>query len=104
MVITFRQGKLVGARSTDGTQRLGTRLVDGGLIDEWQLVKALEHQKSDQSSPALGSVLIELDFITQQQLERAIARQFGELVFRLLIHPTGQFRFDPGIPIYVAKP
>ncbi len=98
MVYTFRQGKLVGARSTDSTQRLGTRLLDGGLIDEWQLDKALEVQKAGASPRALGSILIELGFITALQLERAIARQFGELVFRLLIHPTGQFRFDPGIP------
>lgn len=98
MVITFRQGKLVGARSTDSTQRLGARLVDSELIDAWQLEKALEHQKSASAPPALGSILVELGFITSAQLERAIARQFGELVFRLLIHPTGQFRFDPGIP------
>jgi len=98
MVFTFRQGKLVGARSTDSTQRLGTRLVDGGLIDEWQLQKALEAQKASSVPPALGSILIELDFLTPLQLERAIARQFGELVFRLLIYPTGQYRFDPGIP------
>ncbi len=98
MVITFRQGKLVGARSTDATQRLGTRLVDSGLIEGWQLDKALEHQKASNASAALGSILVELGFITSAQLERAIARQFGELVFRLLIHPTGQFRFDPGIP------
>lgn len=98
MVFTFRQGKLVGARSTDSTQRLGTRLVDGGLIDEWQLKRALEEQKSSQTPPALGKILIDLGFITGVQLERAIARQFGELVFRLLIYPTGQFRFDPGIP------
>ncbi|MEZ4520539.1 MAG: DUF4388 domain-containing protein [Thermomicrobiales bacterium] len=98
MVFTFRQGKLVGARSTDSSQRLGTRLVDAGLIDEWQVKKALEVQKTQPNSPALGSVLIELGFITSIQLERAIARQFGELVFRLLIYPTGQYRFDPGIP------
>ena len=98
MVFTLRQGKLVGARSTDSTQRLGTRLVDSDLIDEWQLQKALAAQKASSTPPALGSILIELGFITSVQLERAIARQFGELVFRLLVYPTGQFRFDPGIP------
>lgn len=98
MVFTFRQGSLVGARSTDSTQRLGTRLLDAGLIDEMQLQKALEAQRSNSESPALGSILIDLEFITSLQLERAIARQFGELIFRLLIHPTGQYRFDPGIP------
>lgn len=98
MVFTFRQGSLVGARSTDATQRLGTRLLDAELINERQLQRALEEQKSKADSPALGSILIDLEFITSTQLEQAIARQFGELIFRLLIHPTGQFRFDPGIP------
>lgn len=98
MVFTFRQGSLVGARSTDTTQRLGTRLLDAELINEWQLQRALDEQKSKVDSPALGSILIDLEFITSTQLEQAIARQFGELIFRLLIHPTGQFRFDPGIP------
>src|SRR5690606_35632398 len=98
MVFTFRHGKLVGARSTDSTQRLGARLLDSGLITERQLEAALEYQKALSPPPALGSILVELGCITKAQLERAIARQFGELVFRLLIHPAGQFRFDPGIP------
>ena len=98
MVFTFHRGKLVGARSSDGTQRLGSRLVDGGLIDDRQLQVALQVQNSKPGSPALGSILVELGTITTTQLERAIARQFGELVFRLLIFPAGNFRFDPGIP------
>lgn len=98
MVFTFRRGKLTGARSTDANQRLGHRLVAEGSIQTWQLDKALELQKQHDSAPALGTILVELDFISHEKLQRAITRQFGDLIFQLLIQPVGQFRFDPGIP------
>lgn len=98
MVFTFRQGKLVAARSNDATQRLGSRLVEQGLIEEWQIEEALEYQAKIDDAPAIGAILVELGFITHLQLQRAVAKQFGELVFRLLVRPTGQYRFDAGIP------
>lgn len=98
MVFTFRRGKLTGARSTDANQRLGHRLVAEGSIQTWQLDKALEMQTQHDSAPALGTILVELGFISHDKLQRAITRQFGDLIFQLLIQPVGQFRFDPGIP------
>lgn len=98
MVFTFRRGKLVGARSTDASQRLGRRLVTDEYIEQWQLHKALEYQQSTPDAPALGTILVDLGFLTHEQLQQAITRQFGDLIFRLMIQPTGHFRFDPGIP------
>ncbi|MFW6075536.1 MAG: DUF4388 domain-containing protein [Chloroflexota bacterium] len=98
MVFTFRRGKLIGARSTDANQRLGHRLVAEELIETWQLDKALELQSRHDAAPPVGTILVELGFLTHDQLHEAISRQFGDLVFQLLIQPIGQFRFDPGIP------
>lgn len=98
MVFTFRRGNLVGARSTDASQRLGRRLVADEYVEQWQLDKALENQRSSADAPALGTILVDLGFITHEQLQEAITKQFGDLIFRLMIQPTGHFRFDPGIP------
>ena len=104
MVFTFRRGQLIGARSNDTSQRLGRRLVAEGILGEWQLERALAYQKSNNPAPPLGTIMVDLGFLTAKQLEQALAEQFGELVFRLLIHPSGQFRFDPGIPDLRGEP
>lgn len=104
MVFTFRRGQLIGARSNDTSQRLGRRLVAEGVLGEWQLERALAYQKSNNPPPPLGTIMVELGFLSAQQLEEALSQQFGELVFRLLIHPNGQFRFDPGVPDLRGEP
>ena len=55
--------------------RLGDLLKAAGLIDEEQLQKALEIQKS--TKQRLGTVLIDSGFITEQQFIDAMATQLG---------------------------
>jgi DNA-binding HxlR family transcriptional regulator len=104
IVFTFRRGQLVAARSNDATQRLGQVLVNNGAISEEQLEEALTIQRSSEDPRALGTLLVQHGFLTRERLQSALVAQFGELIFRLLINPTGQFRFDPGIPDLRGEP
>lgn len=104
IIFTFSRGQLVAARSGDLGQRIGARLVADGVLSEDQLREALDQQESSIPRPPLGRIFVQRGFVTREQLQRAISAQFGELVFRLLIKPTGQFRFDPGIPDMRGEP
>jgi type IV pilus assembly protein PilB len=54
-------------------KRLGDLLKDAGLVDDFQLQGALSHQRT--WGGKLGSILIEMDFIKEDQLARVISNQ-----------------------------
>src|SRR5438876_6656714 len=56
-------------------RRLGDLLVADGLLTPAQLQKALGEQKG--STEKLGSVLIKLGFINEEQLIGFLSRQYG---------------------------
>jgi len=104
MVFTFHSGKLVAARSDDASQRLGQQLMALNLLEAAELEAALDIQRDTRPTPALGSLLVQLGMVTPEQLQSALTAQFGELVFRLIVQPTGTFRFDPGVPNLHGEP
>src|SRR5947209_3353596 len=55
--------------------RLGEILVKESLITSEQLKKALEHQR--QNGGKLGSVLMKLGFITDDEITAGLSRQYG---------------------------
>src|SRR5262245_14293897 len=57
------------------TRRLGDLLVAEGLITEDQLGKALAQQKG--TTEKLGSILLKLDFLQEEQLIGFLSRQYG---------------------------
>ncbi|NPA92209.1 MAG: hypothetical protein GXO56_00840 [Chloroflexi bacterium] len=63
--------------------RLGERLVQEGLITPAQLEQALAHQRElaeKQGTPKrLGQVLVELGFISREDLDRVVAEQIAQL-------------------------
>ncbi|MEI8389748.1 MAG: ATPase, T2SS/T4P/T4SS family [bacterium] len=56
-------------------KRLGDQLIDDGFITREQLEEALFHSK--QSGTPIGSVLVKLNFITVDQLRKALSKQQG---------------------------
>ena len=54
-------------------KKLGDFLMDAGLIDDFQLQTALSHQRN--WGGKLGSILIELEFIREAALAKAIAEK-----------------------------
>jgi hypothetical protein len=73
-------------------KRLGELLIAAGLIDEFQLQEALSHQRN--SGGKLGSTLIELKFVREEDVARVIAKQ---------VRTPWTNLFEPEIPERVLK-
>jgi len=54
-------------------KKIGDMLIEAGLIDEFQLQSALSHQRN--WGGKLGHILIELEFIREEELARVIAEK-----------------------------
>ncbi len=68
-------------------KKLGDFLKDAGLIDDFQLQTALSHQRN--WGGKLGSILVELEFVREEELARVIAEKLGIPYVNL---------FDPELP------
>src|SRR5438876_2472015 len=79
------------------SRRLGDLLVAAGLLTPAQLQKALGEQKG--STEKLGSVLIKLGFINEEQLIGFLSRQYGVPSITL-----AQFEIDPAVLRLVPAP
>src|SRR5438876_7687997 len=78
-------------------RRLGDLLVADGLLTPAQLQKALGEQKG--STEKLGSILIKLGFINEEQLIGFLSRQYGVPSITL-----SQLEIDPGVLRLVPAP
>ncbi len=56
------------------TKKLGELLIEAGLIDDFQLQSALSQQRN--WGGKLGSILIEMEFVREEDVARVIAKQF----------------------------
>jgi len=68
-------------------KKLGDFLKEAGLIDDFQLQTALSHQRN--WGGKLGSILVEMEFVREEELARVIAEKMGIPYVNL---------FDPEIP------
>lgn len=57
--------------------RVGDLLIDHGLITSEQLGQALEFQRASDGRKLLGNVLVELGFVTHEQVMEAVADSYG---------------------------
>ena len=73
-----------------GSTRLGDLLVKASLITNEQLVQALEHQKK--SGGRLGSCLVNLGFISDEDVTTFLSRQYGVPSINL-----SYFEVDPAV-------
>ena len=64
--------------TTPGTPpRVGDLLVERGMITPDQLSKALDYQRASDGRKLLGDVLVELDFVTHEQVMESVADSYG---------------------------
>jgi len=73
-------------------KKLGTLLMEAGLIDEYQLAAALSHQHN--WGGKLGSIIIELGFAREEDIARIISEKMRVPYVDL---------FEPEIPLDVIK-
>src|SRR5512145_2083203 len=75
-------------------ERLGTRLVRAEVLTQEKLEYALDLQK--RSLRRLGDILVEVGFVTRQDLKEMTALQTTETVYRLFHWKSGTYEFVPG--------
>ncbi|MGB9722797.1 MAG: DUF4388 domain-containing protein [Chloroflexia bacterium] len=93
----FEKGKLVYATQYSREERLGEMLVRIGRITEQQRDHALRLQQGPYAGKPLGAILVELGYISDEELKRHVRTQIEETVYRLFTWSDGEFRFDAGV-------
>lgn len=97
-VVSFREGRVVGASMRDGRFQLGPWLVQAGRVTEAELHRAQAIQRQAGEPRGLGEVLVAMGALPQRELERHVRRQIEAVVFELLSWSEGFFSFEEGDP------
>lgn len=93
-LVVFRQGKIIYAASSGFRENLGTMLLTRGLVDEGQLVEALGMQVASTEEKRLGTILIEMGALAQNDLNDVILEQVIQTVSQFSHWETGDFDFE----------
>ena len=93
--VMFKEGMIVGAESKKGKADyyLGKLLVKIGAISNEELEIALQVQKN--TMKRLGQILIEKNFISQEDLREALKKRVLEIVYSLFRWRRGSYNFTP---------
>lgn len=94
--IAMADGSVVRAESAGrkAREKLGMLLVRADLITQQQLEDALDLQK--RTLRRLGDILVELSYVSVQQLREMTALQTTETVYKLFHWKSGTYAFEPG--------
>jgi hypothetical protein len=93
-MLVLREGSIVYAASPTVRERLGSMLINRGLVTEEQLFEALERQDGDAEAGLLGSILVEMGAISQNDLRDVVKCQFETVVGELLSWDGGVMIFE----------
>ncbi|SHI72187.1 protein of unknown function [Malonomonas rubra DSM 5091] len=96
--ITFLQGQVVRATSSEYPQTLGQLLKANGLVAEEQIDAALARQKSLDEHKPVGALLVESCQLDPQQVEEVVGRQIEAIVSSFFTWSKGFFSFELGEP------
>jgi hypothetical protein len=91
--VFFDQGNVVGATTNAADERIGSVLYKFGAIDTSQRDRVLEGQAGGRR---FGEVLIELGWLSKEQLFMFMARQVEEILFSVLGVSDGTYFFLEG--------
>ena len=89
---TLREGLCVQASSSDPREYLGQHLINFNHIDEDQLQRAFDTQK--ETKVPLGRVLVMVDAISTEQLQRVLTFKTREGLLEVLCWTEGQWRLS----------
>jgi hypothetical protein len=91
--IFFDQGNIVGAVTNVEEERIGSILYRFGAIDQAQRDQVLEAQRAGKR---FGELVLELGWLSREQLYQFMSRQIEEIVFSVLSVGDGMFFFLEG--------
>jgi hypothetical protein len=94
--ISMADGAVVRAESAGrkASEKLGMRLVRADLITQQELEYALDIQK--RTLRRLGDILVELGYVSVENLRQMTGLQTTETVYRLFHWKSGTYAFEPG--------
>lgn len=93
-MVVFRQGKIIFSVSSSFRENLGSMLISRNLIDEPQLVEALEQQRRATGEERLGNILIEMEALSHAALEEVLRDQVSRVLSEFIPWSSGSFRFE----------
>lgn len=91
----LERGRLVFARTSALSVRLGEVLLHRGVVDPPALARALERQRLEPGRP-IGQCLVAAGEATDEQVRDAVLEVLRRIVFGLLLWREGRFQFAPG--------
>jgi len=89
--IFLKDGQIISSRSNEPTKQIGHFLLFKGKITETQLKQGLEYQQHTRL--ALGKILVQKGFITQDEVELALIGRTQEVIYDLFLWDDGYFHF-----------
>src|SRR6185295_2520667 len=89
--IFFKQGRVISSASNDPREYLGQFLMSHGYLTEPELTKAMEVQR--QSGILLGKILVMIDVISEEDLQRFMRRKAEEEIYDVFLWRDGSFEF-----------
>ena len=89
----LQSGQIVLVTSSNMALRLGRMLNRMGYLTPNRLREALQHQDKSHHGKPLGAILIEREFITEEQLARCVEEQCVEILARVIGADRGIFVF-----------
>jgi tetratricopeptide (TPR) repeat protein len=93
--IYFDKGRVVYASVLNRPDRLGDILVKNGVIQPEEFSRAMDIQ-SEEGDRRLGEILVDIEALTEEALEKWISLQVEEAVYHLFAWDQGTFHFKPG--------
>ncbi len=94
-VLVLRAGRVVYVTGGAASETLAGRLLRQRLVEEKDLMRALERQHDGTGYRRLGEVLVELGLLAEGTLQAVVRQRMQELLNELLAWRTGFFRFEP---------
>jgi hypothetical protein len=92
----FTNGVFVHGTLQINPRRIGSILLESGLITELQLLECLHlHGQNDQAQP-LGQILLDKGYVDRGRLDDSLVQQIKEAFFAALAWRQGTFAYYPG--------
>ncbi len=95
--IFFKRGRVISSASNDPREYLGQFLMSHGYMSEPELMKAMQVQA--ESNILLGKILVMIDVIDEESLQRLMRRKAEEAIYDIFLWREGEFTFiDDELP------
>lgn len=91
--VRFDRGAVVGAELWDNSGRIGHLLFRAGKVTKAEVETARREQEARPGWP-LGSILVDLGFVSAEEVRQQLRFQIEEAVFDLIRWKDGYFRFE----------